>query len=149
MPEGYPYRVVVPTRWNDNDVYGHVNNTVYYAVMDTVINQWLIERAGLDIHAGDPIALCVESGCRYLASMDYPDEFDVGVRIARLGRTSVAWEVAIARARDGLPLAEGRFVHVFVDRATRQPIPIPPKLREALARIQAAPKAAPEDAPEA
>jgi acyl-CoA thioester hydrolase len=135
MPEGYPYRVVVPTRWNDNDVYGHVNNTVYYAVMDTVINQWLIERAGLDIHAGDPIALCVESGCRYLASMDYPDEFDVGVRIARLGRTSVAWEVAIARARDGLPLAEGRFVHVFVDRATRRPREPSAGAREALSTL--------------
>jgi acyl-CoA thioester hydrolase len=140
MPEGYPYQVIVPTRWNDNDIYGHVNNTVHYAAMDTVINQWLIERAGLDIHAGDTIAVCVESGCRYLASMDYPDAFEVGLRIARLGRSSVTWEVGMSRARDGLPLAEGRFVHVFVDRASRRPREPSAATREALATLVTGPE---------
>lgn len=135
MPEDYPYRVIVPTRWNDNDVYGHVNNTVHYAAMDTVINQWLIERAGLDIHGGDTIALCVESGCHYLASMDYPDAFEVGLRIVRLGRTSVTWEVGISRAKDQLPVADGRFVHVFVDRTTRRPREPSPTTREALTTL--------------
>jgi acyl-CoA thioester hydrolase len=139
VPQDYPFSTTVATRWNDNDIYGHVNNTVHYAAMDTVINQWLIERAGLDIHDGDTIALCVESGCRYLASTDYPDALEVGLRITRLGRTSVTWEVGISRARDGQPIAEGRFVHVFVDRATRRPREPGAATRDALATLVVSP----------
>jgi acyl-CoA thioester hydrolase len=106
----------VPTRWNDNDIYGHVNNTVHYAAMDTVINRWMIEQGILDLEGSDMIGLCVESGCRYLASMEYPDELAVGLRIAKLGGSSVVWETGLLRARDDLLVAEGRFVHVFVDR---------------------------------
>ena len=132
MPQGYPHTQVVPTRWHDNDVYGHVNNTVHYLAMDTVINQWLIERAGLDTEHGPVIGLCVESGCRYLAPMAYPDAMVLGLRIGRLGTSSVQWEVGIDRASDGERVAEGRFTHVFVDRETRRPAPVPEAMRAAM-----------------
>ncbi len=127
--QGYPYVQLVPTRWNDNDVYGHVNNTVHYLAMDTVINAWLIEHASLDIATGPTIGLCVESGCRYLAPVAYPDGMVLGLRISRLGTSSVRWEVAIERESDGGRIAEGTFVHVFVDRHTRRPIAITAAMR--------------------
>lgn len=126
---------VVPTRWNDNDLYGHVNNTVHYMAMDTVINQWMVEHAGLDIGGGDVIGLCVESQCRYVASLTYPDALVVGLRIGRLGRTSVTWETRMARQSDGELVAEGSFVHVFVDRGTRRPVPLPEPLRAAMTTL--------------
>ena len=129
---GYPYVMDVPTRWNDNDVYGHVNNTVHYAAMDTVINAWMIEQGVLDLADGDTIGLCVESGCRYLAPMEYPDTMRVGLRAAKVGTSSIVWETAIDRAGDGERVAEGRFVHVFVDRATRRPAPLTDTLRTAV-----------------
>ena len=142
MPEdplaGYPHRAPFSTRWNDNDVYGHVNNTVHYLAMDTVINAWLIEHAGLVIGPDDPgpIGLCVESGCRYLAPAEYPDTIEVGLRVGRLGTSSVTWELAMSRG-DGTLIAEGRFVHVFVDRATRTPTPIPAHTRSAMETLVA------------
>jgi len=131
------YRHVSPlsTRWMDNDIYGHVNNAVYYAYFDTVINRYLIGEGGLDIAAGDVIGLCVESGCNYFAPVAFPDELDGGLRVARLGGSSVRYEVAIF-ARDGASArAQGHFVHVFVDRATRRPAPLPARVRAALERI--------------
>jgi acyl-CoA thioester hydrolase len=128
----YRYWSEVPTRWNDNDVYGHVNNSVHYAAMDTVINRWMIEQGLLDINDGDAIGLCVESGCRYLAAIEYPDVLAVGLRIARLGNSSVTWEVGLVRARDELSVAEGRFVHVFVDAQTRRPRPLSDRHRTAM-----------------
>ena len=135
MRDAYPYWSQVPTRWNDNDVYGHVNNTVHYAAMDTVINGWMIEQGVLDIRSGATVGLCVESGCRYLAALEYPDVLAVGLRIAKLGTSSVTWETGLLRARDDLPVAEGRFVHVFVDRASRRPVPISEPVREAMAAL--------------
>lgn len=137
--DGYPHVVSFPTRWNDNDVYGHVNNTVHYMAMDTVINAWLIARAGLNIDPDtadreDPIGLCVESSCRYLASAAYPEVLTIGLRIGRLGSSSVTWELAMTRA-DGELVAEGRFVHVFVDRETRRPTPIPDRMRSAMGAL--------------
>ena len=129
---GFPYAAVVPTRWNDNDVYGHVNNTVHYMAMDSVINAWMIERAGLDIESGDVIGLCVESRCRYLASLSYPDALHVGLRIGRLGTSSVTWELGMDRASDGERIAEGHFVHVFVDRETGRPTELPDEMRAAM-----------------
>lgn len=137
MPEdlltAYPHRVPFPTRWNDNDVYGHVNNTVHYMAMDTVINAWMIETAGLvvDPQSEEPIGVCVESGCRYLASVAYPDTMEIGLRVGRLGSSSITWELAMARG-DGTLIAEGTFVHVFVDKATRRPTPIPAGMRSAM-----------------
>ena len=135
---GYPHRATFPTRWNDNDVYGHVNNTVHYLAMDTVINAWMIENADLriDPDSDSPVGLCVESGCRYLAAAEYPDTLTVGLRVAALGTSSVTWELGMVRG-DGTLVAEGRFVHVFVDKSSRRPTPIPEQSRREMERLRA------------
>ena len=122
----------IQTRWNDNDVYGHVNNVVYYAYFDTIINEVLIQDGKLDIHAGAAIGLCVESQCKYLAPAAYPDRLEGGLRIAKLGRSSIVYELGIFKEGREEPIAEGRFVHVFVDREGRRPTPLPDRLRSAL-----------------
>ena len=127
----YPHRAPFPTRWNDNDQYGHVNNAVYYEAMDTTINVWPLG-AGLDPLAGERIAVCVSSSCEFKASAAFPEPLEVGLRAGRLGTSSVTWELGILR--DGELLAEGRFVHVFVDDATRRPVPIPDGIRAAIER---------------
>jgi len=127
----------IPTRWMDNDVYGHVNNAVYYAYFDTVINRYLIDEGGLDVTAGAAIGLCVESGCNYFAPVAFPEELEGGLRVARLGASSVRYEVGIFARGSAAARAQGHFVHVFVDRAARRPAPLPPRLRDALARITA------------
>lgn len=126
----YPFVTEVPTRWHDNDQYGHVNNAVHYQVMDTVINAWLMAH-GFD-PSGDVVDLVPETGCRYLAEISYPAPFVVGLRVARLGRTSVTWEVELRRGSDREVVALGRFAHVFVDRESRRPVPVPEHLREAM-----------------
>ena len=128
----YPHVLDIPTRWKDNDVYGHVNNIKYYSYFDTVINRWLITEGGLDIHDGDVIGLCVESHCAFKAAMAFPDLVRAGLRVAHLGRSSVRYEIGLFREDDPEPAAEGWFVHVFVDRATRRPAEIPASLRAAL-----------------
>ena len=122
----------MPTRWKDNDVYGHVNNVVHYAFMDTVINNWLIDKGGLDIHEGQVIGLCVESHCNYHASVSYPEKLSVGLRVGHLGRSSVRYEIGMHREDRSELIAQGHFVHVFVDRTSRRPVEIPGPLREAL-----------------
>ena len=129
---GFPHLLEIQTRWNDNDVYGHVNNVVYYAYFDTVINRYLID-AGLDIEHGTAIAVCVESQCTFKASITFPEVVHAGMRVAKLGNSSVRYEIGIFRAEQ--LCAEGSFVHVFVDRGTRKPVPIPEGIRTALARI--------------
>ncbi len=131
----YGFRLPVATRWADNDVYGHVNNVEYYAWFDTAINAYLIGEGGLDIHTGDVIGLCVESHCEYKAAVSYPEGVEVGVRVARLGTSSVRYELAIFRDGTEEPAALGHFVHVFVDREARRPTPIPEQLRAALAAL--------------
>ena len=123
------------TRWDDNDVYGHVNNVVYYAYFDTVINRFLIDEAELDVLQDDLIGICVESQCRYLASVAFPDRIDAGLRVGKLGTSSVRYEIGIFRVGNDEPCAIGHFVHVFVDRATRRPMPVPGHLRAALSRL--------------
>ncbi|TNY37925.1 acyl-CoA thioesterase [Thermomonospora catenispora] len=135
MNAEFGYWETVPTRWKDNDVYGHVNNAVHYSVMDTVINNWLIREAGLDIHRGRSIGLCVESRCVYKGSISYPEAFRVGLRIGHLGRSSVHYEVGLFREDGTTLLAEGRFVHVFVDRDSRRPVPIAEPMRSAMRRL--------------
>ncbi|GAA3552373.1 thioesterase family protein [Amycolatopsis ultiminotia] len=130
----YPHWHTVPLRWKDNDVYGHVNNVVHYALMDTVINTWLVERGGLDIATGPVIGLCVESHCAYHASVSFPDSLRIGLRVAHLGRSSVRYEIGMYSTADVL-VAEGHFVHVFVDRETRRPVSVSGKLRESLAEL--------------
>src|SRR5277367_5149456 len=134
---GFPHFLVVPTRWMDNDVYGHVNNVVYYAFFDTVINRYLIAEGGLDITRGGTIGLCVESRCRYRKPIAFPDDVDAGLRVAKVGRSSVTYEIAIFARGEDEAAADGSFVHVFVDRETRRSTPIPEPLRSALARIEA------------
>jgi len=133
--EAFPHCLAIPTRWMDNDNYGHVNNVVYYAYFDTVINRWLIDEGGLDIHGeGDVIGVCAESQCTYVQSASFPDALDAALRVAAIGTSSVTYEVAIFRAAE--LCAHGRFVHVFVDRSSRRPTPIPARLRAALERLR-------------
>jgi acyl-CoA thioester hydrolase len=128
----YPHVVPIATRWMDNDVYGHVNNVVYYSYFDTVINRYLIEVGKLDIACGAVIGLCVESRCRYRKPIAFPQQLEAGLRVAKLGRTSVTYEIGIFASDDDDAVAEGSFVHVFVDRETRRATPIPASLRSAL-----------------
>ena len=133
----YPHVLDIPTRWKDNDVYGHVNNVEYYSYFDTVINRWLVTEGGLDIHDGAVIGLCVESHCAFKAALSFPDTVRAGLRVAHLGRTSVRYEIGLFREDDPEPAAEGWFVHVFVDRGDRRPREIPATLRAALERLEA------------
>ncbi len=133
--EAYPHRTVLPTRWKDNDVYGHVNNVEYYSFFDTVINAWLIREGGLDIHAGQVIGLCAESHCAFLAAVAFPDDVQAGLRVGHLGRTSVRYEIGLFDAA-GAPVATGWFVHVFVDRGSRRPAALPERLRASLERLE-------------
>jgi acyl-CoA thioester hydrolase len=125
----------VTTRWSDNDIYGHVNNVVYYSYFDTVANRYLIEQGGLDISDGSIVAYVVNSGCDYHAPITYPEAIDAGVRVERLGNSSVQYGIAIFRAGEQEAAAHGHFVHVFVDRESNRSVPIPDNLRAALARM--------------
>ncbi|MEP6861839.1 MAG: thioesterase family protein [Deltaproteobacteria bacterium] len=122
------------TRWADNDVYGHVNNVTYYAYFDSIINLYLIREGGLDIH-GDVIGLIVASSCQFHASLAYPDELVGGLRVTKLGTSSVTYEVTIAKAGAEQVAATASLTHVFVDRSTRRPTPIPERIRAALAKL--------------
>lgn len=133
--ERYPYFLPITTRWMDNDIYGHVNNVVYYSYFDTVINRYLIEKGGLDIHRGDVIGLAVETHCRFVRPIIYPQGVDAGLRVAHLGRSSTRYEIGLFPEGEAEPAGVGWFVHVFVDRMTRRPTPIPPSLRDALSLL--------------
>ena len=135
MRDQYAHFLAIPTRWHDNDVYGHVNNVDYYAFFDTVINRWLIEEGGLDIHRGEVIGLCAESHCRFDAAFSFPDTVEAGLRVGHLGNRSVRYEIGLFRQEE--LAAEGWFVHVFVDRASRRPAEIPARLRSALEALAA------------
>ena len=130
--DGYRHFLSIPTRWKDNDVYGHVNNVEYYSFFDTVINTYLIDEGGLDIHRGGVIGLCAESHCRFLGELKFPGSVDAGLRVEKLGNSSVRYGIGLFRAGEADPAAEGWFVHVFVDRATRRSTPIPDPIRNAL-----------------
>jgi acyl-CoA thioester hydrolase len=133
--EDYPHHRPIPTRWADNDIYGHVNNVEYYAFFDTIINAYLIGEGGLDIHAGKTIGLCAESHCRYDAALTFPETVDAGLRVGKLGRSSVRYEIGLFREGVEEAAATGWFVHVFVDRETRRSAEIPASIRAALERI--------------
>jgi acyl-CoA thioester hydrolase len=119
----------------DNDVYGHVNNVVYYSYFDTVVNAFLVHDAGLDIESGAVIGLCVESQCHYFTPVSFPDVLDAGLRIGKIGRSSVRYEVGIFRSGHRSAAAQGHFVHVFVDRGSRRPVDLPDRMRTALTRL--------------
>lgn len=125
----------ITTRWHDNDLYGHVNNVTYYGFFDTAVNTYLIERGGLDIHEGEVVGFVVSSSCDYFASVSFPERIEVGLRVGKLGNSSVQYELAVFKAGEEEACAAGRFVHVFVDRANNRPVSIPARLREALAAL--------------
>ena len=131
----YHHFLTLPTRWMDNDIYGHVNNALYYAFFDTAINEYLIAEGGLDIASGTVVAFAAESHCQYLRPLAFPGAIEVGLRVGKLGNSSVRYELAIYKQGEPFAAATGYFVHVFVDRETQRPVPIPTTIRSALARL--------------
>ena len=125
----------ITTRWMDNDVYGHVNNVIYYSFFDTAVNLYLVEAGALDIAASPVIGLVVETQCRYYRPISFPDRVAAGIRVGRLGTSSVRYEIGLFRNDEDLASAEGHFIHVYVDRATTRPVPLPDVLRRALAPL--------------
>ena len=126
----------IPTRWHDNDVFGHVNNVVYYGWFDTAVNAWLIENGFLDPARSEIVGLVVETGCTYFESVAFPETVEVGIAVERLGNSSVTYRIGIFRQSGTQAAAQGRFTHVYVERASQKPVPIPAPLRTALAAIQ-------------
>lgn len=127
--------LIIPTRWMDNDIYGHVNNVVYYSYFDTAVNQFLIEAGVLDIHKGEVVGFVVDSGCAYFSPIAFPDVVHAGIRVAKLGNSSVRYEIALYRNHDALPAAAGHFVHVYVERSSNRAVPIPQNVRDVLADL--------------
>jgi acyl-CoA thioester hydrolase len=125
----------ITTRWMDNDVYGHMNNVVHYSLFDTAVNGWLVEQGVLDFQAGKQIGLVVETGCRYFSEIAFPDLVTAGLRVAKIGTSSVRYEVGLFRNEEETAAAEGFFVHVYVDRLTRRPAPLAEGLRQALQHL--------------
>lgn len=132
----YRHFQTIPTRWIDNDVYGHVNNVIYYTYFDTVVNQYLIEAGVLKIESSPVIGLVVETGCNYFGSLVFPDLVHVGLRVASLGTSSVRYEIGIFKNDEETASAQGHFIHVYVDRETRRPTALTAELRKALERIE-------------
>lgn len=131
----YPHRLAIPTRWNDNDVYGHVNNSVYYFYFDTVVNKWLIEKGLLEIGKSEIVGLVVETGCSYFAPITFPDDVTAGLRVSKIGASSVRYEIGLFRNAEATASAQGHFVHVYVDEATRRPVPLSDRMRGKLQEI--------------
>lgn len=131
----YSHFTSITTRWHDNDVYGHVNNVVYYSFFDSAVNNVLIGEGGLDIHGGPVIGLVVSSSCDYHAPVAFPERIEVALAVSKLGRSSVHYQLAVFREGQALASATGRLVHVFVDRIERCPVPIPERLRVALGEL--------------
>ena len=131
----YPHFLKVPTRWMDNDVYGHVNNVVYYSYFDTVVNEYLIRSGVLDIERSPIIGLVVETQCRFYKPITFPDFVHAGLRVARLGRSSVRYEIGLFKNEEDTAAAQGHFVHVYVERESRKATALPPEMRAALEKI--------------
>ncbi len=133
---GYAHRCDIPTRWMDNDVYGHINNVQYYSFFDTAVNQYLINEGVLDINAGDTIGLVVETGCQYYAPLAFPETITAGIGVQHIGTSSVRYEIGLFKKGEREPAAQGFFVHVYVDRETRRPTSLPENMRNALEAIR-------------
>ena len=133
--EAYRWFMTIATRWTDNDAYGHVNNTVYYQWFDTAVNQWLVGQELLDIKAGDPIGLVVETSCSYFGPLSFPGEIEVGIAIERLGTSSVTYRIGVFETGQAEPSAQGYFTHVYVGRDSRRPVPLLQAWRAKLATL--------------
>ncbi|MEZ5594282.1 MAG: thioesterase family protein [Gammaproteobacteria bacterium] len=131
----YLYFHSIPTRWVDNDVYGHVNNINYYSFFDTVIGHYLITEGGLDYRNSPIIGLCVESQCQFQREIAFPDVVEAGLRVAKIGNSSVRYEIGLFTENETKPAARGYFVHVFVNREQRRPVPVPDRIRSALSQL--------------
>jgi acyl-CoA thioester hydrolase len=125
----------ITTRWMDNDVYGHANNVIYYSWFDTAVNGWLIDHELLDFRADQIVALVVETGCTYFESVAFPERIETGLAIERIGRSSVIYRIGIFRENQNVAAAQGRFTHVYVDRKTQRPVPIPDRARVIMAEL--------------
>ncbi|CAE6885379.1 putative 4-hydroxybenzoyl-CoA thioesterase [Pseudomonas marincola] len=135
LRDDYKRFQAITTRWHDNDIYGHVNNVTYYSYFDSAVNSYLIEEGGLDIHGGDVVGFVVSSSCDYFASIAFPERIELGMRVGKLGNSSVQYELAVFKEGEEQACAAGRFIHVFVDRESNRPVPIPAELRAALEAI--------------
>lgn len=133
--ENYREIVVIPTRWMDNDVYGHVNNVTYYSYFDTAVNGFLMREAGLDYRASQAVGVVAETGCTFHGEIAFPDVLDVAIRVRRLGSSSVTYDIGIFRQGSDAPAATGYFVHVYVRHGEMTPVPIPDAARAALSRL--------------
>ncbi len=133
--EDYPHTLTIPTRWNDNDIYGHVNNAVYYYFIDTVVNCYLIDNGLLDLKKSETIGLAVDTGCKFFDSIEYPDIVHAGLRVSKLGNSSVTYDIGMFKNDDTVAAAQGHFVHVYVDEKTRRPVRISDKMRKKLGEI--------------
>ena len=131
----YPHLLEIQTRWMDNDIYGHVNNVTYYSYFDTVVNTYLIDHGGLDIHDGAIVGFAVETHCRFFESVAFPEKLSAGLRVGKLGNSSVRYEIAIFKEGSDTAAAAGHFVHVFVDRSADTSTPIPDPIRKALEKL--------------
>jgi acyl-CoA thioester hydrolase len=131
----FAHFMAIPTRWMDNDVYGHVNNVNYYSYFDTVVNQYLIEQGVLDIQKSPVVGLVVQTGCSYFSSIAFPDLIHAGLRVTKLGNSSVRYEVGLFKNEDQQVSAAGHFIHVYVDRETQRPVSLPEPLRAVLTQI--------------
>lgn len=134
-PDYYPHFLSIPTRWKDNDIYGHVNNVVYYSYFDTVVNEYLIRVGGLDIHNGEVIGVAVESRCSFFASLEFPETVDAGLAVLHIGNSSVRYDIGLFSEHRDTVAAAGEFVHVFVDRASRKAVAMPEPIRRALEQL--------------
>jgi acyl-CoA thioester hydrolase len=132
----FPVLRELPTRWSDDDTYGHVNNVVHYLMFDTVVNGWLIEASGVDIRQLPAIGVVVETSCQYFAELRFPEVVTAGLALEHLGTSSVVYRLALFGEREAQPAAVGRFVHVYVDRGTRRSVPVPDEIRTALQKLQ-------------
>ena len=137
----YPHFCALQTRWSDNDVYGHVNNVIYYSYFDTAVNRWLIDAGALDIQGGNTIGLVVETQCHYFAPLAFPQPIEAGLRVAHVGRSSLRFEIGLFAEGAAQAAAAGHFVHVYVDRTTRRPVALPAALLRAIEPLQDQPKA--------
>lgn len=133
--KAYKHVAPIQTRWMDNDVYGHVNNVVYYSFFDTAVNRFLIEGGVLDIHGGAVIGLVVETNCRYYAPLEFPQNIRAGIGVSHIGRSSVRYEIGLFSEQSDVPAAEGYFVHVYVDKETRRPTSLPEEFKALLETI--------------
>ncbi|GEA09717.1 thioesterase family protein [Alteromonas sp. KUL49] len=131
----YPYHIAIETRWQDNDVYGHINNVTYYSFFDTAVNRFLVEEAKLDIHHSQTVAYVVSSQCQYISPAAYPETIYVGVRVIKIGRSSVTYGISVYAGEEKRRVAHGQFVHVFVDKKTDKAVPIPASIQRCLSDI--------------